>query len=206
MKEEIHEQIKQIKRSFRSAMNGPVSQSMRDKGTLYKLNWGVALPKLREMAQRYTPSYELAIELWKEPIRECKLMALMLMPPEDMPMEVVDIWMEQTHTQELAEVAAVQLYQHLSYAPLLAFKWMASADALPQITAYTLLGRLFMKGMEPNERGINEFLDQAITALQSSHAGVQHAASNCLCRFAELGQIYAQIMEKALKMHGLASF
>ncbi|MDD6507442.1 MAG: DNA alkylation repair protein [Prevotellaceae bacterium] len=187
-------------------MNGPVSQSMRDKGTLYKLNWGVALPKLREMAQQYTPSYELAIELWKEPIRECKLMALMLMPPEDMPMEVVDIWMEQTHTQELAEVAAVQLYQHLSYAPLLAFKWMASADALPQITAYTLLGRLFMKGMEPNERGINEFLDQAITALQSSHAGVQHAASNCLCRFAELGQIYAQIMEKALKMHGLASF
>ena len=206
MKEEIHEQIKQIKRSFRSAMNGPVSQSMRDKGTLYKLNWGVALPKLREMAQQYTPSYELAIELWKEPIRECKLMALMLMPPEDMPMEVVDIWMQQTHTQELAEVAAVQLYQHLSYAPLLAFKWMASADALPQITAYTLLGRLFMKGMEPNERGINEFLDQAITALQSSHAGVQHAASNCLCRFAELGQIYAQIMEKALKMHGLASF
>lgn len=206
MKEEIHEQIKQIKRSFRSAMNGPVSQSMRDKGTLYKLNWGVALPKLREMVQQYTPSYELAIELWKEPIRECKLMALMLMPPEDMPMEVVDIWMEQTHTQELAEVAAVQLYQHLSYAPLLAFKWMASADALPQITAYTLLGRLFMKGMEPNERGINEFLDQAITALQSSHAGVQHAASNCLCRFAELGQIYAQIMEKALKMHGLASF
>ena len=206
MKEEIHEQIKQIKRSFRSAMNGPVSQSMRDKGTLYKLNWGVALPKLREMAQQYTPSYELAIELWKEPIRECKLMALMLMPPEDMPMEVVDIWMEQTHTQDLAEVAAVQLYQHLSYAPLLAFKWMASADALPQITAYTLLGRLFMKGMEPNERGINEFLDQAITALQSSHAGVQHAASNCLCRFAELGQIYAQIMEKALKMHGLASF
>ena len=206
MKEEIHEQLKQIKRSFRSAMNGPVSQSMRDKGTLYKLNWGVALPKLREMAQQYTPSYELAIELWKEPIRECKLMALMLMPPEDMPMEVVDIWMEQTHTQELAEVAAVQLYQHLSYAPLLAFKWMASADALPQITAYTLLGRLFMNGMEPNERGINEFLDQAITALQSSHAGVQHAASNCLCRFAELGQIYAQIMEKALKMHGLASF
>ena len=206
MKEEIHEQIKQIKRSFRSAMNGPVSQSMRDKGTLYKLNWGVALPKLREMAQQYTPSYELAIELWKEPIRECKLMALMLMPPEDMPMEVVDIWIEQTHTQALAAVAAVQLCQHLSYAPLLAFKWMASADALPQITAYTLLGRLFMKGMEPNERGINEFLDQAITALQSSHAGVQHAASNCLCRFAELGQIYAQIMEKALKMHGLASF
>ena len=202
----MHEQNKQSKRSFRSAMNGPVSQSMRDKGTLYKLNWGVALPKLREMAQQYTPSYELAIELWKEPIRECKLMALMLMPPEDMPMEVVDIWMEQTHTQELAEVAAVQLYQHLSYAPLLAFKWMASADALPQITAYTLLGRLFMKGMEPNERGINECLDQAITGLQSSHAGVQHAASNCLCRFAELGQIYAQIMEKALKMHGLASF
>ena len=204
--EQLNERVKEIKQSFRLMMDGVASQSMREKGLDYHVNWGASIPMLREKAAEIGKDYDLAIALWKENVRECKILATMIMPADKILPEVVDIWMEQTHTQELAEVAAVQLYQHLSYAPLLAFKWMASADALPQITAYTLLGRLFMKGMEPNERGINEFLDQAITALQSSHAGVQHAASNCLCRFAELGQIYAQIMEKALKMHGLASF
>ena len=204
--EQLNERVKEIKQSFRLMMDGVASQSMREKGLDYHVNWGASIPMLRKKAAEIGKDYDLAIALWKENVRECKILATMIMPADKILPEVVDIWMEQTHTQELAEVAAVQLYQHLSYAPLLAFKWMASADALPQITAYTLLGRLFMKGMEPNERGINEFLDQAITALQSSHAGVQHAASNCLCRFAELGQIYAQIMEKALKMHGLASF
>ena len=39
MTEETHEKLKAIKQSFRSMMNGPVSQSMREKGSDYKINW-----------------------------------------------------------------------------------------------------------------------------------------------------------------------
>ena len=38
MTEETHEKLKAIKQSFRSMMNGPVSQSMREKGSDYKIN------------------------------------------------------------------------------------------------------------------------------------------------------------------------
>lgn len=37
---ETNEKLKAIKRSFRSMMNGPASNSMRAKGTDYKINWG----------------------------------------------------------------------------------------------------------------------------------------------------------------------
>ncbi len=51
MNVEIHEKIKQIKQSFRFRMNGVASQSMREKGILYKLNWGIPVPELKEMAK-----------------------------------------------------------------------------------------------------------------------------------------------------------
>lgn len=198
MTEQTHEKLKAIKQSFRLLMNGVAARSMRDKGLDYKINWGVSLPDLQKMAEEYEQDYSLAIELWKEDIRECKILATLLMPPAQMPLEVVDIWMEQTHSQEMAEIAAFHLYQHLDYAPVIAYEWMASDDNLRQMTAYLILARLFSRHLEPNERGINEFLDQVSVALQSEHAGLQHAAMNCVMRFAELGEEYANMARKAL--------
>jgi 3-methyladenine DNA glycosylase AlkD len=106
--EEIQEKIKELKRSFRLVMNGPASQSMREKGLDYRLNWGVPVIQLKQMAKEIGKDYDLAIALWKEDIRECKILATLVMPHEQMPQEVSEIWMEQTHTQEMAEMQALQ--------------------------------------------------------------------------------------------------
>jgi hypothetical protein len=63
-----------------------------------------------------------------------------------------------------------------------------------------VLTRLFARGQEPNERGINEFLDQVSTALTDEHAGVQHAAMNCVTRFVDLGEEYGKMARKALRL------
>lgn len=198
MTDQTHEKLKKIKQSFRLMMNGVASRSMRDKGADNKINWGVSLPDLQQMALEYGKDYELAIELWKEDIRECKILATMLMPAEQMPAEIVDIWMEQTHSQEMVEMACFHLYQHLDYAPVLAYQWMAAEDDLHQMAAYLILARIFSRGQEPNERGINEFLDQAASALESESAGVRHAAMNCVLRFADLGEDYEKMARNAL--------
>ena len=120
MTEKTHEKLKQIKQSFRLLMNGEANRSMREKGVNYHLNWGVSLVDLRQMAKEYGKDYELAIELWKENIRECKILATMIMPAERMLPEIVDIWIEQTQEVEIAEQAAFNLYQHLDFAPEIA--------------------------------------------------------------------------------------
>lgn len=199
MHEKTHQKLMEIKRSFRLLMNGPVSQSMREKGMDYKLNWGVSLPHLQEMAREYGKDRDLAIALWKEDIRECKILATLIMPANEMSRELVDVWMEQLHSQEMAEMLSFHLLQHLDFAPALAYEWMASDKDLYQLTAYHLLSRLFLRGQEPNERGINEFLDQAAVALQSDNMGLRHAAANCVTRFASLNNTYLDIARKALK-------
>ena len=198
MDEKTNNQLKAIKQSFRLMMNGEASRSMREKGVEYKLNWGVTLPQLKQMAAEWDKDYELAIALWKEDIRECKILATLLMPADRMPQEVAEIWMEQTRSQEMAEMLAFNLFQHLAYAPDLAYRWTANREDLYQICGYNVLSRLFMKGQEPNERGINEFIDQAQAALQGGSYGVRHAAMNCAMRFAEMNGQYERIVTKAL--------
>lgn len=203
MSNKVDCKIREIKQNFRFMMNGPASQSMRDKGLDYHLNWGVPFIQLKSMASDIGKDYDLAVALWKENIRECKILATLLMPADKMPQEVAEIWMEQTHSQEMAEMQAFNLYQYVSYAPVIAYRWMASHEDVYQICAYDILGRLFMKGQEPNERGINEFIDQAITALEQGSAGVRHAAMNAILRFVELGVVYERVAKSALKREGL---
>lgn len=199
MNEETHQKLMKIKRSFRLLMSGPTSQSMTQKGLGYKINWGVPFIELKKMALEYGKDYKLAIELWKEDIRECKILATLIMPAEKMLPEITDIWMEQVKSQEMAEMLAFNLLQHVDYAPAIAYEWIATDKTLYEIAGFQLLARLFANGQEANERGINEFLDQAAVALQGDNMGIKHAAANCVLRFADLGEEYEKIARAALK-------
>ena len=200
---DIQQQVKEIKQSFRQIMDGAIAASMRSKGIDYKLNWGASLPRLKEKAEELGMNYELAIALWKENVRECKILATMIMPADEVLPDVIDIWMEQTPTQEIAEQAAFNLYQYLPYAPVKAYTWMASQNPLCQLCGFHIITRLFMNGQEPNERGINEFIDQAIVALQGDSIPVRKAAMAAIQRFADLGLVYERIAKSALKQANL---
>lgn len=206
MTDNTHQKLKEIKQSFRLMMNGEATRSMREKGIDYHLNWGVNILDLRKMADEYGKDYHLAIELWKENIRECKILATMIMPPEEMPIEIVDLWMEQTPSLEVAEQAAFNLYQYLDDASVIAFQWIASDNDLKQVCGFHILSRLFMKGMEPNDRGINEVIDQAQTALLGDSLPVRHAAMSCMQHFAQLGESYEHIVHSAMRSVDLGFF
>ena len=177
---DLNQQIKEIKQSFRLMMDGMVAASMRNKGANYKLNWGATLPRLRdkaeELKQMFNVSclmfnqYDLAIALWKENVRECKILATMLMPADK------------------------------------AYTWMASDKELYQLCGFHILSRLFMNKQEPNERGINEFIDQALAALEGDSLMVKKAAMNAMIRFAEIGLVYERLAKSALKRANLDFF
>jgi 3-methyladenine DNA glycosylase AlkD len=206
MNEQLQQRVREIKQSFRQLMDGMTAQSMRDKGVEYKLNWGASIPMLRDMAAEIGKDYELAIELWKADVRECKILATMVMPADRMLPEVVDIWMEQTTSQEIAEQAAFNLYQYLPYAPAKAYQWIAFDKEIYQLCGFHILTRLFMNKQEPNERGINEFIDQALVALQGGSMMVRKAAMQSMIRFSELGLVYERMAKSALKKLNLELF
>lgn len=171
-----------IKRSFRLLMNGEASRSMRERGLHYKLNWGIALPDLKRMAASYQPDLHLALALWQEDVRECRIMATLLMPREEMTRDLVDVWMERVDNVELAEQLTHNLLQHLPYAPQLGFEWIARDDQMHQLAGYLLLTKLLARGQQLSERAREELEDQLQTALQGSDPIIKRAAYNCQLR------------------------
>lgn len=180
----IHETIRDIKSKFRLFMNGMISQSMREKGMGYKLNFGIEYPRIKEIAAEYEPNHELAQALWKENIRECKIMAGLLQPVDTFYPEIADIWIEGMDYPELAEYTVMNLFQRLPYASEIVFRWMADEREMFQLCGFLLMARLLMKGEKLNERAEAEFLDQAYTVIEGGSMQVQKAASVALRKFA----------------------
>lgn len=181
---DTQETIREIKKQFRLYMNGIVSQSMREKGLDYKLNFGIELPRLKEIAAGFEKNHDVAQALWKEDIRECKILAGLLQPVETFYPEIADIWVEDMRYPEIAELTCMNLFQYLPYASDKAFQWIADEGTYYQFCGYMLMARLLMKGNEMNERAGNELLDQAMTVLQGETGMVCRAASTALKRYA----------------------
>lgn len=200
------EKVKEIKRSFRLMMDGQTAQSMRDKGVAYRVNWGAPLPMLREKARETGKDYDLAIALWKEDVRECKILAVYVMPAERMQPEVADIWMEQTREWEIAEIASSGLYCHLPFAAEMAYRWIASDNEMYRMCGFNVLSRLFMNGRTPDTRGINEYIDQLTTVMREDSLRVRKAAAASAVRFADLGIVYRRMADYALKSVGIELF
>lgn len=179
----VQEQIIDIKTQLRLSMNGVVSQSMREKGLNYKLNFGVELPCLKEIAARYEKSHELAQTLWKDNIRETKILAGMLQPIDSFFPEIADIWVEDMQFPEIAEITCMTLFQYLPYAPAKAFEWIADDREFFQLCGFLLVARMLAKGLELNERSEAEFLDQAQTTILSDVFQPRKAAMLALKKF-----------------------
>lgn len=198
LQETTEETLRRIKRSLHGMMNGPVSTSMREKGLAYKVNFGVELPRLQAFAAELPHTYELAAALWKEDIRECRLLAGMLMPAERFDGELADLWVSQMRYPEEAECTTLHLFGRLGCASDKAFEWMASPHAMPQLCGFLLMARLLMQGATPNERDQQEFLDQAAAALRSENPATARAAGKALVKFMELGQAQEAAAEEML--------
>lgn len=200
MNKDINETVREIKRSFRLLMNGVASQSMHQKGVDYKINWGVSLPDLQKMAQQYGKNHELAVALWQENIRECKILATLIMPPEEMDKTIAEQWVGEINSQDMAEMACFNLFQHLQQAADLSFEWMKSNGEIVRMCGYLILSRLFMKGEKLHGNRIDEFLDEVAHALNSENMGVRHAALNCVNKFAELSEDFRNMAEERLNL------
>lgn len=187
-KEQLHQQLKDIKTQLRLSMNGAVSQSMREKGLVYKLNFGVELPRIKSIAAAYEKNHTLAQTLWKEDIRECKIMAALLQPVDSFLPEIADIWVESIQNIEIAELTCMNLFQNLSYAPAKSFHWIADEREYVQVCGLLTIARLLMKKGDMNERVENEFLDQAVTAFLSGSYHVRNAAMTSIRRFMQHGE------------------
>lgn len=180
----MHDTIIQIKKELRANMNGIASEAMGRKSEDYRVNFGVEIPRLHNIATEFQPSHELAQQLWKESVRECRILATILQPVDSFLPEIADIWVDDIRTLELAQVASLNLFSRLPYASDKVFQWIASEREITQQCGYLTLCHIMRKG-EMNERSADEFIDQALTAYAGGSMMLQRTLMRAFAIFAE---------------------
>lgn len=147
MQEDI---IKDIRKRCRMAMNGIVSTNMRQRGLDYKLNFGLSVQQIKDLAKRYQPDLELAETLWADNTRELKILATLLYPTDSFTKEKADEWVLFIPNQEIREQVCANLLQNVTFAREIALEWANSTVTDVRATGYWLLARLFIaKKAEP---------------------------------------------------------
>ena len=193
-KRDLAWQLREVKRMLRGVMSGPVSASMREQGLAYKVNFGVDQPRLREMRTEIAgltdDAAALAQALWKENIRECRILACMIMPRKAFEADLAQEWVSQLRYAEEAQALTMYLLADEDYAADLAFRLVAADDTMQRLVAWLIFGRVFSMGKSLRERDADEWLDHVAAELhdQTADMELRRTALNALNRYMDLGK------------------
>ena len=154
-----------IKKELRACMNGILSARMREAGMPFRLIFGVELPRLRNIADEFPQNKEFANHLWSQNIRETKLLAIMLMPPEAFTPEILNNWAKTMVTAEEAQIMAMALLSKSNHAKETSIAWLQGGQSLPSICACLCLRHLLVQGMKLEKKEA-ETIEDCTTMLQ----------------------------------------
>lgn len=189
---DLDNQIKDIRKKIRLSMNGVVSDAMKDYGFNYKQNFGVQIPRLKQLAQNYTPNHDLAQRLWALKIRETMILASLLQPTETYTEKDADEWVETIDNIELAEQTCMNLFSRLPFVKAWSVSLISSNDEWKQITGFILITRvanLF------DIASTNEILEQGIKLLDTENYNLYKSISVCLARLCRNGKENASAIQ-----------
>ena len=173
-------QITEIRRKIMLSMNGIVSEQMTRSGIVYKKNYGVSIPRIKEIAANYDPNHDLAQGLWLLQIRETMIMATLLEPIENFTQKIAHEWISQFDQIEIVEQVNMNLFCKLSFADKLCLELIQSDKLWNQVTGFILAARIVGK-LEPDQ--INIIVQKAFEVSGTADFHLYKAVGLCLSRF-----------------------
>ena len=181
------------------SMNGIVSTLQRRQGLDYKINFGVEIPRLKAIAQEYLKDKELATTLWHDNIRECKLLAIFLLPQEHYS-ELAKEWVTEAPFTEIADHLAMNILCKLPTATTDALEWLGCDKGLSKYCGYLTLTHIFRKGttLTPSEE--QAFFNHVTTLFAGcSDKLLTRIAVTALCKYIDLGSYSTEQIEALAK-------
>jgi hypothetical protein len=148
---------------IQSRKNGEVSDLMNSKGIHYKINWGVSIIELREIAKQFSPDHLLALKLWNKQWRETMILATMIDDPNLVTEEQIDFWTKSFENSEIAEQASANLWVNTKYAFIKALEWCRGKKHFVRFTGIHLIGRLAISAKTAIDEMFEPFFDELPT-------------------------------------------
>lgn len=124
------------------AKNGETVAQMKERGLIYKVNWGASIISLREIALKEEHNHLLALKLWNKQWRETMILAAMLDIPSEVNEEQMDYWTKSLESPEIAEILNTFLWSKTKFAFIKSLEWCRGKKHLVRFAGLNLMGRL----------------------------------------------------------------
>lgn len=190
----IDSQISKIKQKLMLSMNGIVSEQMEKNGIYYKQNFGVTIPRIKEIAAETEKNADLAERLWILDIRETKILSTLIEPVESMSIEKSLSRIQQINQIELAEQISMNLLSKLPYAEELCLICTCSNQHWMQITGFTLSTRIYERFTYPTAV---KLIDKAFELAYTDEFLLYKSIATLLARLVRKGpEVTKYLLEK----------
>jgi len=156
---EAERTFQEILSKIKPLQNGEVVNSMQKRGVDYKVNLGVSIPLLREMAASYEKNHILALKLWNKQWRETMILATLLEEPREVTENQMDFWVKNFQSIEIAEQAAMNLFSKTGFAYQKAFEYCLGKKLLVKIVGLLMIGRLALTDREVPDEQFDPFFE-----------------------------------------------
>lgn len=158
---------------IRKQMNGAVLDTFRYYGQNYGMNYGVAIHSLRDMANQVGMDDSLARFLYRQQVRELRIIALWIADSATITAADFDFWAAGIVNSEVAEQAAQALLCRIDAIDALLEAW---CNADNELLAYcALLAAARSKGV--NEGVVERVVKSVIARFSDNHLTAQGAVA-----------------------------
>lgn len=195
---QLDAQISEIRTKIRLSMNGIVSDSMTQNGIKYKKNYGVSIPRIKEIALEYNKNHDLAQRLWNLQIRETMIMATLLEPIDKFNENLADKWVADFDQIEIVEQTAMNLFSKLDFANNLCIKWVSSTNPWINTTGFILAARIWNK---LSQQEINEITKIADSLSDTENLHLYKSIALCLSRFCRVDNLIARDILNIIELY-----
>ena len=166
--QETEKKFQQILSLVKLHKSGEVADLMKTKGINYKMNWGVSIIELREIAKQFDPDHLLALKLWNKQWRETMILATLIDNPKEVSEEQIDFWTKTFENTEIAEQASANLWVNTKFAFVKAMEWCRSKKHVVRYTGVHLIGRLALTNKSAIDEMFEPFFEELPTLAKDS--------------------------------------
>ncbi len=119
---------------------------------------GVSLPKLRKLGKGIGKNHDLALGLWKQPIRDAKMLAAIVDEPDKVTEKQMEAWVQDFDSWGLCDISTTDLFDRTQFAYKKAIEWSDREEEFVKRAAFSLMAGLAVHDKDAPDNKFVQFL------------------------------------------------
>jgi 3-methyladenine DNA glycosylase AlkD len=170
-------QVDQIVARLEALQDERAVEGMARYGITASSIYGVSLPNLRAIAKECGRDHGMALELWRIPNRETRILAGMLADPGKMSSSLMEEWVLGLECWDICDQTCMNCFEKTSLAYTKAEEWSRRDEEFVKRAGYVLMARLAVSDKAAEDKKFEAFFPLIVDGAQDERNYVKKAVS-----------------------------